>query len=226
MVTMKEHSMINKDYILRIVERVGRALAILLGLRQANRYEEALFYIDVLFLQAVGLPSCFINSVPEETLLHVLSPLGELSIDKCLWVAALVKAEGEIYEDQNNVKESYYRYLKSLRLFLEVQLHERTLSSSKFYTETEELLQKLKEYELPNSIKSKLFSYYELTGRYAKAEDTLYELLEADHVDREIIQQGIAFYQRLQGKSDFDLAAGNLSRDEVEEGLTALRRKK
>jgi tetratricopeptide (TPR) repeat protein len=207
-----------------MAERVGRTLAIILGLRQANRYEEALIYIDDLFLQAVGLTSSFINSVPEETLLQMLSPLGELSIDKSLWVAALLKAEGEIYEDQGNTLESYYRYLKSLRLFLEVQLHERTPSS--FYVETEELLSRLEEYEVPDSIKSRLFSYYELTGRYAKAEDILFELLETDHGNREIFQQGIAFYERLQGKSDFDLAAGNLSRDEVKEGLAQLKQMK
>ena len=218
--------MINKDYILRMAERVGRALAIILGLRKANRFEEALIYIDDLFLQAVGMTSSLINSVTEETLLHMLSPLGDLDVNKCLWVAALLKAEGEIYEDQGDVKESYYRYLKSLRLFLEVQLHERTLRTSNFSVETEELLQKLKEYELPDNIKSKLFAYYELTGRYAKAEDTLFELLEADHANRELLRQGIAFYQRLQTKSDFDLAAGNLSRDEVEEGLAELRRRK
>jgi tetratricopeptide (TPR) repeat protein len=209
-----------------MAERVGRTLAIILGLRQANRYEEALIYIDDLFLQAVGLTSSFINSVSEETLLQMLSPLGELSIDKCLWVAALLKAEGEIYEDQGNTLESYYRYLKSLRLFLEVQLHERTLSISNFYVETEELLSRLEEYEVPDSIKSRLFSYYELTGRYAKAEDILFELLETDHRNREIFQQGIAFYERLQGKSDFDLAAGNLSRDEVKEGLAQLKQMK
>jgi hypothetical protein len=218
--------MINKDYILRMAERVGRALAIILGLRKANRFEEALIYIDDLFLQAVGMTSSFINSVTEETLLHMLSPLGDLDINKCLWVAVLLKAEGEIYEDQGDMKESYYRYLKSLRLFLEVQLHERALRTSNFSVETEELLQKLKEYELPDNIKSKLFAYYELTGRYAKAEDTLFELLEADHANRELLRQGIAFYQRLQTKSDFDLTAGNLSRDEVEEGLAELRRRK
>ena len=45
--------MINKDYILRMAERVGRALAIILGLRQANRYQESLIYIDDLAAQSV-----------------------------------------------------------------------------------------------------------------------------------------------------------------------------
>ena len=52
------------------------------------------------------------------------------------------------------------------------------------------------------------------------------EAFQTDHEDRNIIQQGIAFYQRLQVKSDADLEAGELSRDEVKEGLAELRRKK
>src|SRR5437868_14978765 len=98
--------MINKDYILRMAERVGRALAIILGLRKANRFEEALIYIDDLFLQAVGMTSSFINSVTEETLLHMLSPLGKLDLNKCLWVAALLKAERS--EERRVGKECRY----------------------------------------------------------------------------------------------------------------------
>ncbi len=75
-------------------------------------------------------------------------------------------------------------------------------------------------------LNSYLFSYYELTGRYAKAEDTLVELLETDHVNREILRGGIASYERLQEKSDFDLTAGNFSRDEVKEGLAQLKQVK
>ena len=65
--------MINKDYILRMAERFGRYLAIIIGLRQSNKNEEALIYIDDLFLQTTGLTTGFINSVSEEMLLSLLS---------------------------------------------------------------------------------------------------------------------------------------------------------
>lgn len=214
--------MVNKDYILRIAERVGRALAVILGLRQANKHEDALIYIDDLLLGTVGLTSSFINSVSEETLLSALSPFGTLNIDKCLWVAALLKAEGDVYHDMGNTTESYYRYLKALSLFLEVQLSEKATSSSTFYGDTEALLKQLEEYELPTRTKSRLFPYYELIGTYAKAEDTLFDVVEADDAPQDMRQKGLAFYQRLLQKSDADLAAGNLSRAEIAEGIAQI----
>lgn len=214
--------MVNKDYILRMAERIGRTLAIILHLRQYNKYEEALITIDDTLLQTVGLTSSFINSVSDEVLLQALSPLGTLNLDKCLWVAALLKAEGDIYRDQDKQDESYYRYLKSLNLFLAAQLHERTLSQGQFYTETDELLHSLSEYELPAHTKRKLIAYHELTGHYAKAEDVLFELLEGDSHNPLLLQEGQAFYTRLLAKSDDDLQAGAFSREEVMEGLEQL----
>src|SRR5437773_2331073 len=67
--------MINKDYIMRIVERLGRALARILYMRQANQNEEALIYIDDLFMRTLGIGSGFINSVSDEMLLAMISPL-------------------------------------------------------------------------------------------------------------------------------------------------------
>lgn len=216
--------MMNKDYILRIVERLGRTLAIILQLRAFNKYEEALIYIDDMLLQTVGLTSSFINSVTDDVLLQALSPLGTLNLDKCLWVAALLKAEGDIYRDQDNQTESYYRYLKSLNLFLEAQLHERTLSQAQFYTETDDLLRFLCEceYELPAHTRRTLIAYYELTGQYAKAEDILFDLLEVDPQNPLLRQEGEAFYTRLLAKSAYDLQAGQFSREEVLEGLIQL----
>jgi hypothetical protein len=214
--------MMNKDYILRIVERLGRALAIILQLREFNKYEEALIYIDDLLLQTVGLTSSFINSITDEMLIQALSPLGELNLDKCLWVAALLKAEGDVYRDQNNQTECYYRYLKSLNLFLEAQFHERALCQAQFYTETDELLRFLSDYELPARTRRKLIGYYELTGHYAKAEDILFDLLEVDARNPLLRQEAEAFYTRLLAQSEYDLQAGHLSREEVLEGLAQL----
>jgi hypothetical protein len=216
--------MINKDYILRIAERVGRALAIILGLRKLNKQEEALIYIDDLLLQTVGLSSTFINSLSEEMLVKTFSPMGVLNADACLWAASLLKAEGEIYEDMGKSSESYYRYLKSLHLLLAVLLYEHLENDSDFARAAEDLLNRLDEYELPATTRNKLFSYYEHTSRYGKAEDIFYELLEGDHPGRELLEQGQAFYLRLLAKSDDELTRGNLSREEAQEGLAQLKK--
>ncbi len=214
--------MINKDYILRMAEKFGRAMAIVLHLREYNKYEEALISVDDFLLQVTGLTSSFINSVSDEMLIQAISPLGTLNVEKCLWVAVLLKAEGEIYDDEGKSNESYYRYLKSLHLYLLTLTRETIAPVASIYSDIQELLNTLSDYELPISTQEKLFSYYELTGKYDKAEDVLFEIIAANTEKSAVIEQGRAFYARLEAKNDYDLERGNLSREEVTEGLVQL----
>ncbi len=205
-----------------MAEKFGRAMAVILHLREYNKHEEALIYIDDLLLQATGLTSRFINSVSDEMLIQAISPLGALNVDKCLWIAVLLKAEAEIYEEQGNSNESYYRSLKALHLYLLALSHEATMQDTTLYSDIQELLNKLEDYELPLSTKEKLFPYYEQIGKYDKAEDILFEVLDASPTNDALLERGRAFYTRLYTKSDADLLLGNLSREEVEEGLVQL----
>ena len=219
--------MINKDYILRMAERFGRYLAIILRLREYNKQEEALLYIDELFLQTTGLTTGFINSASEEMLLNLISPLGVLNVEKCLWMAVLLQQEGDIYVELGKSNESYYRYLKALHLFLEVASGNNDVKDIDITMAIEDILNKLAEYELPLKTNNKIFRYFEKLGSYARAEDVLFEMVEGEEKEKEpasdgIIKQGIAFYNRLLKKSDTDLKAGILSREEVEEGLAQL----
>jgi len=217
--------MINKDYLLRIAEKVGRALATIIGLREYNKDDEALIYIDDVLLKTVGLTSRFLNSLSEEMLVKTISPLEILNVEACMWIASMLLAEGEIYESQDNTRASYYRYHKALYLFLALVLHEPVPTDSDVYDHIDALLDKLVDYELPTATKNQLFSYYEHNGNYGKAEDTLFDLLETNSDAQQISllrEHGQAFYARLLTKSDEDLLAGNLSREEVEEGITQL----
>lgn len=214
--------MINKDYILRLAERFGRYLAIILRLRKFNQNEEALIYIDDLLLNTTGFTSRFLNSLSEETIIQMLSPLGQLNVEAALWCGLLLKMEGETYEEMGQSSESYHRYLKALHLLLEVLRHENITGEPEFAQAITGLIKKLDDYELPNSIKEKLFMYYEHIGSYGKAEDIFFELLEADPDESGLIEQGKAFYGRLLTKDNADLLAGNLSREEAQEGLAQL----
>ena len=217
--------MVNKDYILRIFEPLGRELSLIIGLRQRDQNEEALLTIDELLLNITGLTSRFINSLSEETLLQTLSPLGLLNVNNTLWIAALLKAEGEIYEDLQQPSETYYRFVKSLHLYLALLLQEPGVQQETDASDqVQTLLTKLADYDLPVSTQKLLFAYYEYSGSYAKAEDILFDLLETTPTDQPLRALGQAFYERLQHKSVQDLRAGNFSLEEVEEGLKTLQR--
>ncbi len=214
--------MINRDYILRLAEQFGRELSIILGLRERNKYEDALIYIDNLLLKNTGLTLRFIDALSEDALIEALSPLGHLNVSSCLTAAILLDAEGDVYEDMGRPNDSYYRYSKSLYLFLTVLPHESVESCTRFIAGVDELLDKLADYELPASLKRKLLPYYEHIQRYGKAEDTLYELLEDTPHDHTLIEQGRQFYMRLLKQDDAILQIGNFSREEAAEGLRSL----
>ncbi len=210
------------DYILRIAEQVGRALAQILYQEQRQDYQGALDFINEQYKQTLGMGAGFIHSAPEETLLAMLTSLGELNAEKCWLLATLLKAEGEIYQLQENENDSYYSFLKALNLYLEVLSVDNSFDHIDQVAEIEGLTHKLADYDLPQHTQEMLFRYFERTGRFSQAEDTLEEMLATHPGNHSIVVKGIAFYHRLQQKSDSVLRSGNLSRDEVEDGLSRL----
>jgi hypothetical protein len=160
--------MSQRDYILRMSEEMGRALAQIIYQRQIKDYEAAHALLDEQFKQALGVGKGFIHSISDETLLSMLSTLGTLNIDQCWLVATLLKAEGEIYADQENENASYYSNLKACNLFLEALYEQNGQKSIEPVAEIEDLLGRLEEYELPLPTKKLLFWYFEHTGRHGK----------------------------------------------------------
>jgi len=158
--------MTQKDYILRIAENVGRALAQIIYDKEIHDYQGALSLIDELCKQTVGAGSGFIHAISEETLLAMLTLLGILNVEKALLIATLLKTEGDIYEDQSNPDAAYESYLKALNLFLEILLRDDHLHDLRLSPEVEDILGKLEAYELPLDTRRLLFQYYEQRREY------------------------------------------------------------
>jgi tetratricopeptide (TPR) repeat protein len=153
--------MTQKDYILRIAENIGRALAQIIYEREIHDYQGALSLIDELFKQTVGAGSGFIHAVSDETVLAMLTLLGILNVEKALLIATLLKAEGDIYGDQGNPDAAYESYLKALNLLLEIVLRDDQLHDLRCSPQVEYLLSKLEAYELPLDTRRLLFRYDE-----------------------------------------------------------------
>ncbi len=149
-----------KDYILRVAEDVGRALAQIIYHQDMRDYQGALSLIDEVCKQTVGAGSGFIHAISEETLLAMLTLLGVLDLEKALLIAKLLKAEGDIYEEQANADAAYESYLISLNLLLEIVLRDDYLHDLRVSPEIEDLLGKLEAYELPPDTRRRLFQLY------------------------------------------------------------------
>lgn len=222
--------MAQRDYILRMFEEMSRAIAQIIYHRQMKDYQAAHDLIDEQFKQTLGMSGSFILSLSDEMLLSMLTTLDTLNIEKCWLVALLLKAEGELATDEQDENKSFHCYLKACNLFLEALYDQNQNQDIEKIAEIEELWSKLEDYELPLRTRQMFFWYFEYTGRYGKAEDMLFDILEAEDGDdlecieaiEETLEKGEAFYARLLGKNDAALEAGNFSRSEISESLTRL----
>lgn len=216
--------MAQRDYILRIAQELGSALAQVLYNRQIKDYTAAHKLIDEQSKQLFGMGIGFMRSVPEETLLSMLTSFDTLDTEKCWLLAILLKAEGDIYEDQGNASESYYSYIRSLNLFLEVLLLGTTNTDRKIVPDIDDLLTRLSDYDLPVRTKLLLFRYFDHIHQYARAEGLLFEMLEASYPDEDILMYGTSFYQQLLKKSDASLSVDNFSKEKAKKGLSKIER--
>jgi hypothetical protein len=136
-------------------------------------------------------------------------------------LAELLKEEGDIFKARGLGEESFARYYKALYLYLEAFAGEEELRLPDYSDKIGELVAELEDYVLPRPTMARLVRYYEREGDFAAAEDTVDVLLEEDDSDE---ARAIArdLYERLLSRSDAELDAGNLTRDEVREGLARL----
>ena len=78
------------------------------------------------------------------------------------------------------------------------------------------------QYEISINIEKKIFRLYELLGSFDKAEDLLFQMINETNKDKEIIEQGKAFYNRLKELPQSLLEKGNFSFEEVEDSYKEL----
>ena len=222
--------MYRRDYLVRMIEQMTEAMGQLMGLKRERKREEAGQTIDELFSRLFRLNSKLVNSLSEQDLIRLLSTNGVPETEKLKIVAALLQEEADLLEDEAKERigeahepppEIYRKRLRALGLYLYADFYGADTQYINQHEAIAKLLVQLQSYELPSSTKLQLWNYFESSGHYARAEDTLFELLETE--DDELIERGVQFYNRLLEKTDAELAAGHLPREEVEAGLEQLR---
>jgi hypothetical protein len=214
--------MLKQDYILRQIEQLIRVLTDSIGLTRTHDYQGGLKTLDGAFKDFFGWDSNLVNAMPEEYLIGMLKHGGILDGDRAGFMAVLLKAEGDIYEAMEEPAKAYHRQLRALHLFLTIFEHGIRTSLPEELNQTGAVLEKLAAYQLPTETRHRLWRYFTETGQYAKAEDTLFDLLGDPGAEPELLRQGIASYRTLLTKDDEELRRGALTRDEVAETLREL----
>jgi hypothetical protein len=136
-------------------------------------------------------------------------------------VADLLQAQGDLLALQGGQPASRRPRVLALGLLLEALLSGETFVSASLLAKVDTLRAETGDAPLPPALFRRLVSYFAARGRFADAEDTLFDWLESG--DPEARAGGETFYERLLALDDGALAEGNLPRAEVEQGLRELR---
>ncbi|MBN1780967.1 hypothetical protein JW948_07585 [bacterium] len=212
--------MIQKDYIMRLIEQAAQALAAILAKKESRLFEEARTDVKQAFQGLLGLDYELAYMLSPEESLTCFKNGDTLDIDRCMIVAELFRQDADIYGEQGMILKSISGARNALFFFLEVFLQQDVKYTEECIYKIEELISKLGSHTLPDAVVKRLMDYYELNGAYAKAENILFQHIESG--DTELFETGRRFYERLLGKSDKELESGNLPRAEVREGGEAL----
>jgi Family of unknown function (DUF6483) len=220
--------MIRRDYIIRMIEEFFQALSRIKSLKNAQQWREADSSIEQEFGRLIGMDAKAVAQLSETELLARLVR-GEPTLavrEKTLILATLLKEAGDVLAEQGRREDSRMSYLKGLHLVLDTLGRGEVFECPQFVPKVEEFVVALGESPLPLETEARLMQHYERTGEFAKAEDALFAMLDAEPDNSPLLELGISFYRRLESQSDGRLNDGNLPRAEVEAGLADLNARK
>jgi hypothetical protein len=207
---------------MRQIEQVGRMLAAIVGLAKAGRGDEALGMFDEAYKPLLGLGSRVVAVLDDAQLVDLLTSGSNPDLRRVAMALELLKAEADLYAAAARPGEAAVRYRRAVALAgclaaRSERLLDRDLAA--------DLLARAGDLQLSLSQRLATARVLEGLGRYADAEDALFELIDERPDDPAPVEAAIAFCQRLRPLEPEQLVAGGLSAEEVNDTLAELLRR-
>jgi len=211
--------MFQRDYIMRMISQAAEAVGAILGMRRRREHTEALRFIDDWLERNLRLRLDLVDRLSSDDLIRLHTTAGIPDAGAIVAIARLLREAAAAAEGSGDEELACLRRLKALDLNLAVSADKPDGAALDPDEEAEALLRELGGWMLPAETLLNLVAWCERRGRYAEAENWLHEWLETDGADR---GTAVSFYRRLLELPDKRLAAGGLSRGELESGLAEL----
>jgi tetratricopeptide (TPR) repeat protein len=210
--------MIRRDYIMRLITEMTQVLLRVVSLRHRQEYELALKEVD----EALRRLRQDDGGTPAELeeWLALCAKHEQAASGLLMAVGELIREQGEILLLQERNDEAWCSHTLALGLLVEGILTGRTFVTEELLDRVDGLAARLEKGARPASLLSRLAAYYEARGRFAKAEDAIFEWAQSG--DPSVFAFGRAFYDRLEAQSDAELERGGLPRAEVRNGRLEL----
>jgi tetratricopeptide (TPR) repeat protein len=214
--------MYQRDYLMRQIEQAARAVAVILKQALGGDPDKALAMFDEVYQPLLGIGSRVVSTLTDEQLVSLLTSGSSPDLRRVASVLEVVKAEADVHALRGDEKAAATRYRRALSLAGYLASRSDRLLDAKL---AGELVERAAGRDLTAEQQLGLARVLEELGRYADAEDALFEAIEAEPDDSGPIDTSILFYQRLLAKDDAELEAGGLPRDEVKAGFAELLRR-
>jgi tetratricopeptide (TPR) repeat protein len=217
---------------MRQIEIAGQMLARILGLAKGGRRDEALGLFDQAYQPLLGVSARVVSTLSEEQLLSLLTSGSMPDLRRVATVLELLKVEADLHAGAGNRAAAEPRYRRALALAGFLAARSEALPDAALAAD---LVERVATLELSVAQRMQLARVLEALGRYADAEDALFEAIDADPDDpgpgrpgdprTPPVDTAIAFCQRLLALDPEALAAGGLPLDEVKASLAELLRR-
>ncbi|HEV3504328.1 MAG TPA: DUF6483 family protein [Actinomycetes bacterium] len=214
--------MYQRDYLMRQIEQVGRMLAAIMGLAKGGRGDEALGMFDEAYKPLLGVGTGVVAVLDEAQLVDMLTSGSNPDMRRVAMALELLKTEADLYAQAGQAGEAAVRYRRAVALAGTLAARSERLLDRELAAD---LLERAGQLELSVSQRLAVARVLEALGRYADAEDALFEVIDERPEDPEPVDQAIAFCQRLRPLDPEQLAAGGLTLGEVNDTLAELLRR-
>jgi tetratricopeptide (TPR) repeat protein len=204
---------------MRQIEIAGQMLARILGLAKRGRGDEALGLFDQAYQPLLGVSARVVSTLSEEQLLSLLTSGSMPDLRRVATVLELLKVEADLLDAAGNRAAAVARYRRALALAGFLAARSAALPDTALAAD---LVERVGALELTVAQRTQLARVLEALGRYADAEDALFEAIDADPDDPGPVDAAITFCQRLLALEPAALAAGGLPLDEVKASLAEL----
>ncbi|MBD3922563.1 hypothetical protein H8B09_27805 [Paenibacillus sp. PR3] len=235
--------MLQRDYMMRMIESMTDTLGQMMGLRKQQKQEEALALSGDLLEKLLRMKPELARKLSAGDLISMLSQRGTADPEDLRALGTLMSAEADTFEELGRDAEATALRGKALHMLLAAEVEEEAhasvlanelgLSAEAVHEESGEqaslvksdeaalLMERLGNARLPRSTGLLAATSCERRGWYDKAENYLYAMYE-DGVGKESDLK--AFYNRLLLLNDDQLKTGGLPREELLLGLEELDR--
>jgi hypothetical protein len=207
---------------MRQIEQVGRMLAAILGLARGGRGDEALGMFDEAYKPLLGVGTGVVAVLDDAQLVDMLTSGSNPDMRRVAMAMELLATEAGLYAEAGQEGEAAARHRRAITLAgclaaRSERLLDRELAAG--------LVERADGLVLSVAQRLAVARVLEALGRYADAEDALFELIDDHPGDPGPVEEAIAFCQRLRPLDREQLAAGGLSLEEVNATLAELLRR-